>query len=191
MVVKQKGQLVDGHRCDSCGHLFTETGEAQYECSRCGSNQVGDKRCASCNIFMSKVADETCPECEDGQDIHKVELFEAPDGELFTDEQSWKNYVKDTPKRKRREAAAKKQLDKDMEQYRRRREAEKELRNQLLVQALPALLRHMPKMVETYDLKQERWRRDTFLTTSTVTVDPEELLWMASVLNRLEERHGV
>ena len=192
MVVKQKGQLVDGYRCDNCGHLFTEPGEAQYECSRCGGTQVEDKRCASCNIFMAKVADETCPECEDGQDIHKVELFEAPEGELWTDEQSFKNYVKETPKRKKREKAAKLAVQKELDAYRKKREERDELKWKLLQQALPALKRHMPNLVKDWELTEERWRLDMFLASNSLCLnDPIEFLQAMVQLNNMEEKHGV
>lgn len=53
------------YECSDCGSRFEAwNDERVYECSRCGGTQVGENRCEQCNVFMAKVADASCPECE-------------------------------------------------------------------------------------------------------------------------------
>lgn len=71
---------VEAFQCGDCEAIFEEPGEAVYECSRCNSTQVGERRCTQCNIFMAKIGDESCPDCESGEDINPVTVFPAADG---------------------------------------------------------------------------------------------------------------
>jgi len=64
-----EGTPATREKCPSCGEL-AEAGdydEPVYECSRCGQSVRGEdgRRCASCNIFTAKVADLSCPSCEE------------------------------------------------------------------------------------------------------------------------------
>lgn len=86
-------------KCGSCGEHFDEPGEAVYNCSRCGQDQVEDRRCQQCNIFMAKVADQSCPDCEDGEDIAEVEAWQSEDGQFFESEAEERQYIADAPKR--------------------------------------------------------------------------------------------
>ncbi len=77
---------IDAYRCGACEELFEDPGGPLYECSRCSGREVEERRCPACNIFMAKVADESCPSCEDGDDITPVAAWEAEDGSLHLSE---------------------------------------------------------------------------------------------------------
>jgi ribosomal protein L37AE/L43A len=78
-------------RCPECGHVTdTEDFEQKvYECSRCGGiyreSDIEGHRCPDCNVFMAKLGDYSCADCEaaleDGPE--EIEVYEA-DGDLFT-----------------------------------------------------------------------------------------------------------
>jgi len=62
------------YKCQECGALSEDVGEALYECGNCGtrfnrdnSADGGSHKCPDCNKFSSKVADFSCVECEDGE----------------------------------------------------------------------------------------------------------------------------
>lgn len=59
----------------------------------------------SCNVFMAKVADSSCPNCESGEDIEAVVAYEL-DGELFETAEAAAEWVADTPAREQRAAEA-------------------------------------------------------------------------------------
>jgi hypothetical protein len=74
-------------KCGECEELYeagADEGEAVYECSRCGQTQVEERRCEQCNIFMAKVADESCPHCESPieEKVETVLAVRSPDGQL-------------------------------------------------------------------------------------------------------------
>lgn len=68
--------------CEECGHVGgrEEFEEPLYECS-CGTGRGADeRRCDQCHRFRAKVADESCPECEQACNPREV-LAKQIDGE--------------------------------------------------------------------------------------------------------------
>lgn len=68
---------VDIYRCPECDETFVKD-ECDtivlYECNDCGtifsrdnSADGASHRCPDCNKFSSKLTDEGCPECEEGE----------------------------------------------------------------------------------------------------------------------------
>lgn len=62
--------VVEAFKCGECGHIEEdrdEFGVPGYECSRCSSHGRGEdgRRCDVDHIFRAKVADESCPSCEE------------------------------------------------------------------------------------------------------------------------------
>jgi hypothetical protein len=94
----------DAYRCGACEARFTSPAGALYECSRCGGTQVEENRCEDCHTFMAKQADETCPECEDG-DIAQAEAWEV-DGALFGSAEEASEWVDGAEDRAEADAAA-------------------------------------------------------------------------------------
>lgn len=77
--------VAEALKCPECSELFREgeEGEAVYECSRCGGRSL-ERRCADCNIFAAKVADESCPHCEAALEETPVHVQAADlDGHLY------------------------------------------------------------------------------------------------------------
>ena len=61
-------------KCLSCDAISEEgSGEPLYECGSCGTifnrNQstYGNHQCPDCNKFASKLASDSCSECEEGE----------------------------------------------------------------------------------------------------------------------------
>lgn len=91
------------YRCPECDVAFTEPGERVYECSRCGGTQVEERRCEQCHIFMAKVADESCPECEaPAGDLELITIWESEDGMVHESEQDALAWEADAPAREQR-----------------------------------------------------------------------------------------
>jgi hypothetical protein len=66
----QSTPVEDAAKCPECGHVDDAEAfeEVVYECSRCSSRKRGTddgNRCDTDNIFMAKVGDLSCPECEE------------------------------------------------------------------------------------------------------------------------------
>lgn len=79
--------LVEAQECASCGHVAEphEYDEPRYECGTCGTGGRGEdaRRCAQCHKFTAKVADHSCPECEeDASEAALVQARQMPDGSL-------------------------------------------------------------------------------------------------------------
>lgn len=61
------------YKCESCDAMSEEVGPALYECNECGTifnrnNSANDNhQCPQCNKFASKIADESCAECNEGE----------------------------------------------------------------------------------------------------------------------------
>ena len=76
--------FMDAYLCQSC-HTITETpDDILYECGSCGhrfkrSNAAdGDSnRCPECNRFAAKVADHSCPDCDDGE-LEEIVAYPCP-----------------------------------------------------------------------------------------------------------------
>ena len=95
--------IVDALRCGDCESLFSshEAGEPVYECSRCGETQVEDNRCQHCYVWMRKVWERSCGDCEGG-DLTECEAWEGEDGQLFESEEAEREWIADAPNRERR-----------------------------------------------------------------------------------------
>jgi DNA-directed RNA polymerase subunit RPC12/RpoP len=99
---------VEAYLCVECGALSEDTlGERLYECNECGlkysqSNGMGKNGnvCPDCtNKFGSKVSDDTCTECQEGE-IEKVEAVLCPEcDELFELKDFEPHYLKEHPKK--------------------------------------------------------------------------------------------
>ncbi len=118
---------IEAYRCPSCDETYDQPGDAVYECSRCGSTQVDERRCSDCNIFMAKVADQSCPSCEEPieEEPEMLTLWVANDGtshESDVEAAAWEAGADDR-------AAAKVKADAEtaaqMEAYRVEREQER------------------------------------------------------------------
>lgn len=96
--------LVTTHRCGECGEHFDEPGGPIYCCSRCGGEQVEERRCSECNIFMAKIADESCPSCEQGGEFIAVEVWQSEDGEFFESAEEEQRWIADAPVRETQRA---------------------------------------------------------------------------------------
>lgn len=63
----------EAKRCAECGTLCDDDtdGGPLYECGECGHRfnreAAGGNRCPECSRFGSRIADESCPECEAGE----------------------------------------------------------------------------------------------------------------------------
>lgn len=92
------GEYVTRLVCPSCQETFEpgDEGGPVYECSRCGASQVDENRCETDNIFMAKIAPESCPSCEaafeDGTDIEEREVFMGADGSEYDSEAEYVAY---------------------------------------------------------------------------------------------------
>lgn len=70
------------YKCQDCEEISEEPGGPLYECSGCGNKAVGveNRRCENCNLFMAKLADQACSECEEGE-VEEVYCVTDVDGE--------------------------------------------------------------------------------------------------------------
>ena len=80
--ITPESEVVTMHVCPNCSHEDEdpeEYTEPVYECSRCGGQQVGEgaNRCEECNVFMAKVGDDGCRQCETSLDGEKPETVEG------------------------------------------------------------------------------------------------------------------
>lgn len=106
--------------CEECQGSFAEPGEALFECSRCGQTLVDERRCPDCNIFMAKVADESCPDCEaplEG-DLEQVRVFETGDGMVHESMAAAEAWIADAPSRAERALEVKADLERRMDESR-------------------------------------------------------------------------
>lgn len=131
--------------CDTCGDTFEDPGEAVYECSRCGCAQIGENRCESCNVFMAKTADESCPACEEPlyDPLDPLTLYSASDGSLHPTVEAADKWDADAPARAAADAARAAKAREQAEQDRIRREAERSDRRRRTDQVC-ALLTQQP-----------------------------------------------
>ncbi len=86
---------VPAFSCRACDHLFQFPDGPLYECSRCSGRQAGEgeNRCEECHIFMSKLSDSCCPECQaEGDELDSITAWLGTDGNLYISadgEQAW------------------------------------------------------------------------------------------------------
>jgi len=58
---------VEAWECQDCEHIDVETsGLPLWECRNCGQFAAGTNRCPECGLFSSKVADDSCVQCDGG-----------------------------------------------------------------------------------------------------------------------------
>ncbi len=80
---KPEDVRVSAFKCSECDAIVHEwDGEPVYECSRCNQTQVGERQCPEDHIFMAKVANASCPECETGEEPEQVLAVVDPKGNL-------------------------------------------------------------------------------------------------------------
>ncbi len=76
-------ELITAYLCQSCDTITDTPDETLYECNNCGLRfKRGDddgatQRCPECNRFAAKVADQSCPNCDDGE-LEEVSAFSCP-----------------------------------------------------------------------------------------------------------------
>ncbi len=126
---------LDAYQCGACDEVFEEPGGPVYECSRCSATQVEERRCLNCNIFMAKLADQSCPSCEDGEAIERVAAWEAEDGSLHLSEAEADEWDAGAPERAARAVKHKAEMD----AYLDARFAERVRSNERLLPGLRAL----------------------------------------------------
>ena len=75
-------ELTKAYKCESCEAISDDAGPALYECGDCGSvfnrdngNGAGHQ-CPNCNKFASKVADQSCANCEEGE-VEEIEAIQC------------------------------------------------------------------------------------------------------------------
>lgn len=94
-------------KCSACDEIVEPEGPV-YECSRCGGFQVDERRCDQCNIFMAKLAEERCPDCEattdDGVTFDEVPVWVTEDGENHLSIEDAERWVAEAPERERKRA---------------------------------------------------------------------------------------
>ncbi len=87
MDVERPGvERVEAGECESCGlSMWEEAGPALYECGSCGevfnrdNSADGDSaRCPQCNKFAAKIADESCPQCEEAELVGPTDAWGCP-----------------------------------------------------------------------------------------------------------------
>jgi hypothetical protein len=169
---------VKAYVCDGCGDLFLDPEEGGvYECSRCSGVQVDNNRCEQCNIFMSKIGDECCPQCQ-CVDLSEKDAFQSPDGKLWETREEWEQWVADTPKRE----ARKKEHTSWMLAEQERRDREREVVKHRFGAVLPIIRELLPDYAERYyftveTTDQEMWAwASTAPLSSTQTIETEEFL---------------
>lgn len=173
--------------CPECGDFFDEFGGPVYECSRCGGTQVEERRCEECNIFMAKVADQSCLSCEAGleEEPEKITVYETPDGEHHHTEAEAEQWIIDEPERERKAIENKARTEALMERMRRESIEEG-------IKLLPVLRDLNEKMPEGFariggwiereleDLERELNREDEeggrFVSSKYLQIDIEELI---------------
>ena len=73
-------EVQEGYKCGECGEIREDSlGVPLYECGQCSTTFAGHEgnRCPDCNKFSSKVSDDTCADCEDGE-AHECFYVECP-----------------------------------------------------------------------------------------------------------------
>ena len=165
-------ERVDVLRCDSCDDLVESVEGPVYECSRCGGVQMGDRRCESCHVFMAKVSDTACPNCEDYDGGFVPVSAWRVQGRVFDTEHEAQEWVDDTPNREARAEEARRELDERLNAHRAERVAAhearlprmKELRDLLDPAQTPDLASTMNWNVERGEIEED-WNPSIPMTT--------------------------
>lgn len=168
---------IEGRICPECEDFIEEPGPAKYNCSRCGSSQVEERRCNDCHVFMAKEADETCPECEEEIEFDSLPVVTRwrTENGTFENEAEELQWIADAPKRAAEAERRRKEEEKRSAQ--RHREVVKKAKRQLpalrrLLQVVPEdiapqIHRQISHQIEEYErgLEQERWHLSEYLVT--------------------------
>lgn len=102
IVVQPSVEKIDGYKCDSCDMLYDDDSanfEPLYECQNCGTrfirsnSMTGDNhQCPDCAKFASKLSDNGCEDCGEG-DCEETELWRCNEcSELFETEEEAKSH---------------------------------------------------------------------------------------------------
>lgn len=141
---------IDAFLCGDCDAIFDEPVGPVYECSRCGATQIEENRCSQCHIFMGKVADEACPDCESAEpNLSAVVAYEAADGSRHLTAAEADAWDADAPKRAERAAEAKAEMDAMFEQRRKEARARAERLLPALYRLAEVLTPGAPDMLDT------------------------------------------
>lgn len=74
-------ETTTAYKCNECEAISDTTGPALYECE-CGNTFNRDNgegqghQCPECHKFASKLSDQSCSECEQGE-VEEVQAFEC------------------------------------------------------------------------------------------------------------------
>jgi hypothetical protein len=165
---------VKAYVCDGCGDLFLDPEEGGvYECSRCSGVQVDNNRCEQCNIFMSKIGEQCCPQCQ-CVDLSEKDAFQSsPDGKLWESREEWEQWVADTPKR----AARQKEHTSWMLAEQERRDREREVIKRRFGAVLPIIRELLPDFADRYGFNEEIWDwASSAPLSATQTIATDEFL---------------
>jgi len=77
-------ETIQAYKCVECLEISEKAGERLYECRDCGtlftranSADGMSHRCPDCNRFSSKVADQSCLDCQEGE-VEKITAYKCP-----------------------------------------------------------------------------------------------------------------
>lgn len=168
---------IEAYRCGACETIFEEPEGPVYECSRCNGTQIDERRCPECHIFMAKVADSSCPACEDGEAITEVEAFSSADGDLHLSAEEAAAWDADAPERAAEQVRHKEKMDAYLDSWSEERRAVCAAllpRMRLLLAALPEGA--VPELHQTVALTVESMERDpTGFSIYTMMVGLDDL----------------
>lgn len=92
--VEERIEEVEAYKCLECGEIRDESGPVLYECTECGQKFSKDNGLGMgnicpdcCNKFGSRVADESCVECETGE-VEIITVYQCCSCSAFYEERS-------------------------------------------------------------------------------------------------------
>jgi hypothetical protein len=183
----RKTEKVQAWRCLACDELFEQPEGPVYECGTCGNREVDERRCGSCNKFMAKQGDQSCPHCMD-TDIEQTECFRLEDSLFNTVEEAAKWLKENTPaKVKKRQQESDEQMAKLMEerkQVRARRNAD------IQEYVLPVM-----KRVGVEQWRIDHWARNTrpgdWGMGESANLDIDDFIEICKLANQQKEQARV
>lgn len=149
-----------------------------YECSRCGERVVPEEgeraRCLSCNVFCAKVADASCPACEEEielDDIVRADRWRTSDGALHESPADAVEWIANEEQRYHDHQRRRRETDEILERMRQ----ESKERERQLVAAVEVARAHGVPIAWAHD-GWTSWRQ-----SASVFLDGRDLLALAGM----------
>lgn len=172
-----------------------------YQCGQCGTTQVEENRCDQCGRIMAKLADESCPDCQDESALTPVTAWEAG-GELYESAEAAAAWEVSAPEREAAEQRSRRSLDEAIaaSDARRRQRVRtmlprmRALRERLDPVAAPRLCQELDASIGNMERGEDPYNLMLYFSEAARTLVPDEEDAIAASGDRgrdMEEREAI